>query len=172
MEKEIKRELEQLQNIYDLFKNNFSEVETQKIEKLVIKLKLKAQEETLINMSEEIESILKDLSNYSIEDIKKIIWSYYMSIPNPDKILVSIKELQEVIVTYKITSKIKDNRKIIINRGVQSILRLKIKRLLELLRSIKLLQLNSEIINSLSESLKSSLIIFIPVKVKTKLKKS
>ena len=162
MEKETKYKLEQLQVIYNKFENTFTEEESLKIKKLVTKLELKVQEETLTSLSQEIECILEELSNYSIEDIEIIIWSYYMSIKNPNKILITIKELQEVIINYKQTTKIPDNKKAIINRGVQSLLRLKIKRLLELLKKIKTLPLSAEILNNTSENLKNSLTILIP----------
>ena len=162
MEKETKYKLEQLQVIYNKFENTFTEEESLKIKKLVTKLELKVQEETLTNLSQEIECILEELSNYSIEDIEIIIWSYYMSIKNPNKILITIKELQEVIINYKQTTKIPDNKKVTINRGVQSLLKLKIKRLLELLKKIKTLPLSAEILNNTSENLKNSLTILIP----------
>lgn len=162
MEKETKYKLEQLQIIYNKFKNNFTEEETLKIEKLVTKLELKVQEEILISLSQETECILEELSNYSVEDIEIIIWSYYMSMRNPNKILVTIKELQEIIITYKQVAQITDNKKTTINRGVQSILRLKIKRLLEILKKLKLLPLSEEILNNTSENLKKSLTVLIP----------
>ncbi len=104
--------MEKLQIIYNKFENTFTEEESLKIKKLVTKLELKVQEETLTSLSQEIECILEELSNYSIEDIEIIIWSYYMSIKNPDKILITIKELQEVIINYKQTTKIPDNKKV------------------------------------------------------------
>ena len=163
MEKETKYKLEQLQAIYNKFKNTFTEEETLKIEKLITTLELKAQEETaLTSLSQEIECILEELSNYSVEDIEIIIWSYYMSIKNPNKILITIKELQEIIIKYKQATKIPDNKKARINRGVQSLLRLKIKRLLELLKNIKMLQLSMEILNNTSDNMKNSLTILIP----------
>lgn len=162
MEKETKYKLEQLQVIYNKFKNTFTEEETLKIEKLITALELKTQEETLTILSQEIECILEELSNYSVEDIEIIIWSYYMSIKNPNKILITIKELQEIIIKYKQTTKIPDNKKARINRGVQSLLRLKIKRLLELLKKIKMLPLSMEILNNTSDNMKNSLTILIP----------
>lgn len=111
MEKETKYKLEQLQAIYNKFKNTFTEEETLKIEKLITTLELKAQEETLTSLSQEIECILEELSNYSVEDIEIIIWSYYMSIKNPNKILITIKELQEIIIKYKQATKIQIIRK-------------------------------------------------------------
>ena len=162
MEKETKYKLEQLQAIYNKFKNTFTEEETLKIEKLITTLELKAQEETLTSLSQEIECILEELSNYSVEDIEIIIWSYYMSIKNPNKILITIKELQEIIIKYKQATKIPDNQKARINRGVQSLLRLKIKRLLELLKKIKMLPLSMEILNNTSDNMKNSLTILIP----------
>ena len=162
MEKETKYKLEQLQAIYNKFKNTFTEEETLKIEKLITTLELKAQEETLTSLSQEIECILEELSNYSVEDIEIIIWSYYMSIKNPNKILITIKELQEIIIKYKQATKIPDNKKERINRGVQSLLRLKIKRLLELLKKIKILPLSMEILNNTSDNMKNSLTILIP----------
>ena len=162
MEKETKYKLEQLQAIYNKFKNTFTEEETLKIEKLITTLELKAQEETLTSLSQEIECILEELSNYSVEDIEIIIWSYYMSIKNPNKILITIKELQEIIIKYKQATKRPDNQKARINRGVQSLLRLKIKRLLELLKKIKILPLSMEILNNTSDNMKNSLTILIP----------
>ena len=162
MEKETKYKLEQLQAIYNKFKNTFTEEETLKIEKLITTLELKAQEETLTSLSQEIECILEELSNYSVEDIEIIIWSYYMSIKNPNKMLITIKELQEIIIKYKQATKIPDNKKARINRGVQSLLRLKIKRLLELLKKIKMLPLSMEILNNTSDNMKNSLTILIP----------
>ena len=162
MEKETKYKLEQLQAIYNKFKNTFTEEETLKIEKLITTLELKAQEETLTSLSQEIECILEELSNYSVEDIEIIIWSYYMSIKNPNKILITIKELQEIIIKYKQATKIPYNKKARINRGVQSLLRLKIKRLLELLKKIKMLPLSMEILNNTSDNMKNSLTILIP----------
>ena len=152
MEKETKYKLEQLQAIYNKFKNTFTEEETLKIEKLITTLELKAQEETLTSLSQEIECILEELSNYSAEDIEIIIWSYYMSIKNPNKILITIKELQEIIIKYKQATKIPDNKKARINRGVQSLLRLK----------IKMLPLSMEILNNTSDNMKNSLTILIP----------
>lgn len=162
MEQETKYKLEQLQVIYNKFKNTFTEEETLKIEELITTLELKVQEEILTSLSQEIECILEELSNYSVEDIEIIIWSYYMSIKNPNKILITIKELQEIIINYKQTTKIPDNRKARINRGIQSILRLKIKRLLELLKKIKILPLSTEILNNTSDNMKNSLTVLIP----------